>query len=285
MRKNLTVMIMSVCLLLTHFSANSQQKTAAVTNIRPQHLAIAYTKTTNIIFPYAIKSVDRGSNQVLVQKATGVENILQLKARTKDFEETNLTVITADGELHSFILNYSSEPSVLNLSIGKMTHDQVTIQFLPDNRNEAELERYSTLAANAPQKSIKIKDKKFGIKLMLNGLFVRDDVMYFRINVENRSNITYDIDQLRFYIRDRKKSKRTATQEIEINPLHIGNVMASIEGQSEQSAVFAFPKFTIPDKKYLTVQMMEKNGGRHLELHIKNKTVVNSSVLPNTHKH
>lgn len=275
---------MSVCLLLTHFSANAQQEKAAVTNVRPQHLAITYAKTTNIIFPYGIKSVDRGSNEVLVQKATGVENILQLKAGTKDFEETNLTVITADGQLHSFILNYSSEPSVLNFSIGKITRDQSRVQFSPENRNEAEIETYATLAANASQKSKKIKDKKFGIELMVNGLFVKDDVMYFRINVENRSNINYDIDQLRFYIRDRKKSKRTATQEIEIDPLHIDNVMASIDGQSEQSAVFAFPKFTIPDKKYLAIQLMEKNGGRHLELHIKNKTVVKSAVLPNADK-
>lgn len=284
MKTILTAMIISVGLLLANLNVNAQQSIGAVTTISPKPLAIAYTKTTNIIFPYAIKSVDRGSNDVLVQKAGGVENILQLKAGTKDFEETNLTVITADGNLHSFLLRYSNEPSLLNFSIDKTIRERAVVQFSPESKNEAKLQTYAALAMNAPAKNRRIKDKKFGIELMVNGLFVRDDVLYFRIKVENSSNIDYDIDQLRFYIRDRKKSKRTATQEIEINPLHITNVRTTIQGQSEQSVVFAFPKFTIPDKKYLAVQMMEKNGGRHLELHIKNKTVVKSMVLPNAYQ-
>jgi len=34
------------------------------------------------------------------------------------------------------------------------------------------------------------------------------------------------------------------------------------------------PKFTIPDKKYLFIQIMEKNGGRHLQLRVHNRTIV-----------
>ena len=218
----------------------------------------------------------------MAQKAGGVENILQLKAGIKDFEETNLTVITADGGLHSFILNYSNEPLILNFSIGKTVYNKPRIQFSTENRNELEIATYATIALNSPQKSKLIKDKKFGIGFMIDGLFVREDVMYFRIKLKNKSNINYDIDQLRFFVRDQKKSKRTATQEIEINPLHIDNVVEMIGHQSEESTVYAFPKFTIPEKKYLAVQLMEKNGGRNLELHIKNKTIVKATVLHNT---
>lgn len=254
-----SVMIISLSLLLTNFITHAQN----TTSIQPQHLAIAYTKTTNIIFPYAIKSIDRGSKEVLAQKAGGVENILQLKAGNKDFEETNLTVITADGELHSFILNYSNDPSILNFTIGKTAYDQVTVQFSPENRNEVEIATYAAVVANAPYKNKTIIDRKFGISFQLIGLFIKEDVMYFRIKLENRSNINYDVDQLRFFIRDRKKSKRTATQEVEIVPLHINNMVITVAGQSEHTLVYALPKFTIPDKKHLVVQLMEKNGGRH----------------------
>ncbi|MDI1305242.1 MAG: DUF4138 domain-containing protein [bacterium] len=105
-------------------------------------------------------------------------------------------------------------------------------------------------------------------------------MIYYRILVANNSKIKYDVDQLRFFIRDNKKVKRTASQEIEITPIYILNNVATIDGESENTFVFAVPKFTIPEKKYLSIQLMEKNGGRHLELHVKNKKLVKVTVLP-----
>lgn len=81
-------------LLLANFDGLAQQ---AAIGIPSRHLEIAFLKTTNIVFPFAIKSVDRGSKDILAQKAGGIENILQLKAAKEDFPETNLTVVTADG--------------------------------------------------------------------------------------------------------------------------------------------------------------------------------------------
>src|SRR5687768_14524787 len=75
-------------------------------------LAISFNKTTSLVFPYSIRSVDRGSRDVLAQKAKGVENVLQVKAGRKGFAETNLTVITADGTLHQFTVTYSDSSSV-----------------------------------------------------------------------------------------------------------------------------------------------------------------------------
>jgi len=77
----------------------------------------------------------------------------------------------------------------------------------------------------------------------------------------------------------KRKAKRTATQEIEIVPVLVHNNTTQVIGQSDTTIVFIVPKFTIPDKKYLAVQMMEKNGGRHLELHIKNKKIVKAAPI------
>src|SRR4051812_19268921 len=85
-------------------------------SITPYKVSISYDKTSNLIFPFAIKSVDIGSAAVLAQKAQGVENILQLKAGEQYFKETNVTVITVDGHFYSFIVNFNAEPSILNFS-------------------------------------------------------------------------------------------------------------------------------------------------------------------------
>ena len=94
--------------------------------------------------------------------------------------------------------------------------------------------------------------------------------MYLRVVFENKSKINYDIDQLRFFIRDKRKSKRTASQEVEIQPLYSTSSSALIPYKSEVIKVYALEKFTIPEDKYLTIQMIEKSGGRHVEININN---------------
>ncbi|WP_268223486.1 conjugative transposon protein TraN [Sinomicrobium oceani] len=240
-------------------------------------IAITTNKTTNLIFPYEIRSVDRGSREVLVQKVKGVENILQLKAATELMKETNLTVITADGKLYSFLLNYNANPISLNYSFGKQEISEVA--FSPGSTNKGLLKKYAKIASGKKKKLKGVKDKGHGIKLRLSGLYVKDNVMYYRFRIENNSDIRYDIDQLRFFVRDRKKAKRTTYQEEEIEPIYIYKDTDKVERQSEQTLVVALPKQTMPNQKYLAVQLMEENGGRDLELKIKNRNLMRATVL------
>lgn len=271
--------IITVLGLLSLFmgSVSAQQSNTSLSAIEPDTLNIAYGKTTNIIFPYAIKSVDRGSRAILAQKAKGVENVLQLKAAEVFFEETNLTVITSEGQLYSFVLNYDEQPSALTITIGN-AQPLEPLFFSPENLNEAAVEAYSELAA-VEKKNICVKQDKYKIKFQVDGLFIRDDIIYCRIQMENNSNINYDIDQIRFFIRDKKKAKRTASQEVEVKSLYIYNNTAIIAAQSLHTLVIALPKLTIPDKKYMAVQLVEKNGGRHLELHINNRKLGKPAIL------
>jgi len=281
MKKINVMMTMVVLFLITNAFGQEQQQLDKheFYKIKLDSLAIAYSKTTNIVFPNSILSVDRGSSDVLVQKAKGVENILQIKAAQHDFTETNLTVVTADGQLHSFVVNYDEKNPLLNLVVGK-NFSNSRLLGSTEVENEAELKSYAELAFYEKKNLYNLKDYKYNMKLHLNGLFIHERAMYFRIKLENNSNVSYDISQLRFFIRDQKKAKRTASQEIEINPLYIHNNTEIVVGKSEVSLVFALPKFTIPDKKYLAIQLMEDQGGRHLELQVKNKKLMQLAVLP-----
>lgn len=269
--RTISVIVTGISLFLSGISVYAQQPPMAT--IEPYHLAIAYSKTTNIIFPYAILSVDRGSKDVLAQKAKGVENILQIKAAKEGFVQTNLTVVTADGKLSSFIVDYAQQPSVLNLSLAA-EKKQDAIAASSANINQQEIQECARQVFASEQKVRGGRDKSFGVRLKLDGIFIKDEVMYLRLNITNATHINYGIDQFRLYIRDQRKAKRTATQELEIIPLFAHNNTDYIKGHSEHTIVIAVPKFTIPDKKLLTLQLMEKNGGRHLEVHVKNRTLV-----------
>ena len=277
--KNLKTMVMVYTVFFTISAFAQQANTNRLTTVESDSVAIGYSKTTNIIFPHAIKSVDRGSQDILVQKAKGLENILQIKAAQRGFIQTNLTVITADGKLYSFVLNYNEQSPQLNLSVNKTELERQEIYFSDESGNKEEIQEYSKLAFYEKSKIRGGKENRHEIKFQLNGIFIQNDIMYFRLIVENSSKIKYDIDQLRFFIRDTKRVKRTATQEIEIKPTYILNDVVAIDGEAENTFVFALSKFTIPEDKYLAIQLMEKNGGRHLELDVKNKIIEKVLIL------
>ena len=281
MKKIRVVIVTGILLVLININVYCQ-KSLQIENtsvIEPYHLTITSFKTTNLIFPYAIKSVDRGSKDVLVQIAKGVENILQVKAAKSTFDETNLTVITSDGKLYSFIINYTDNPAALNIRFTN-AEEYRTKAFPPlTQSNEAGIKANAETVFSADRNIRGFKKRKFGIKLLLDGLYINNQVMYFRIKIENESNINYDIEQLRLFIRDQQKLKRTASQELEVQPLYIQGDTSLVASQSEHTFVYAVPKFTIPDKKYFIIQLMEKNGGRNLRLIIHNKTIMKARLI------
>ena len=137
-----------VCLLLSILSGNAQLINRVVDFNQDQfkNVQIAYSKTTSIVFPYAIKSVDKGSQDILMQKAKGVENILLLKAAKQNFIQTNITVVTADSRLYVFVLNYDEVCPDLNIKADNSAIVNNDILFSLDNENQKKIEQYSKLA-------------------------------------------------------------------------------------------------------------------------------------------
>jgi len=245
------------------------------------NIEVTFNKTSSIVFPAVITSVDRGSRDVLAQKAKGVNNVLQLKAGRTNFKETNLTVITADGKLHHFFVRYADEPSTFTIqAVENAEDDQKTIPLLfQTEMTEADMENYSRSILSS-KKRIRLKSTgKYDMRLSLQGIYIQENIMFYHLKVINKSNIPFHTDMLRFFVKDKQKVRRTASQEVIEAPIrHYGNA-EMIKGKSSQDLIYALPKFTIPDAKVLTIELMEKKGGRHLQLLIKNKTIVKAKPV------
>ncbi len=252
---------------------------ASQPEIKPMRLNITFEKTTNLIFPYAVKSVDKGSKDVLAQIAGGVENILQVKAAKQGFTETNLTVVTADGKLYSFLLSYTLSNPDLNIRLDNHARTlKPDALFAVSTDNDA---RIQDLAEQVAVKKgiLNKKDKNSGMSLGLTGIYIHGDMLYFQLQLENNSQINYDISQLRFFIRDNNQAKRTAVQEQQLQPVQYAGNTRLIRGNTAQTIVVVLPKFTIPDKKHLGIQLMEQNGGRNLSMDIKNNILVKARSI------
>jgi conjugative transposon TraN protein len=229
-------------------------------------LQITTDKTTSLIFPFSVRHVDRGTKDVLVQQVKEADNILLAKAASQKFAETNLSVVTDDGSVYTFRMNYAEQP-------------EHWIYYLPELKKSAIATYANGILDN--HRTIKgIHDSKWDVAVTAMGIYIKDDVMYYQIMLCNNSPIDYDIDLLKFYIRDKKKSKRTAVQENELTALHISGNSRQVRAYGFSMIVVALDKFTIPDAKYMAVQLMEKNGGRHLLLKINNNKLIKAIPLP-----
>jgi conjugative transposon TraN protein len=282
----ISIIAIAVSLLLST-AIKAQQGIAADTmeTIPSIQLSIAANQTTHLIFPLQILSVDRGSADLLAQKAKGLDNVLQVKAARDSFPLTSLSVITEDGKLYSFLVSYDSLPSQLNyrfggiLKVGDSVVSTALKPGLPTDTGRLANIRIASEVAVKKNGMRGIRDKKYGMSLSLKGVFIHGDVIYLKLMLRNRTHIGYDVDLLRFSIRDRQQAKRTAMQENEQVPLLIYGNAATVRGKTGQTVIVALPKFTIPDKKILYIQLMEKNGGRHLQLRAGNRTIVKAAPV------
>ncbi|HEY0108493.1 MAG TPA: DUF4138 domain-containing protein, partial [Fibrella sp.] len=190
-------------------SASSALRTSPEAPIQPQHIIrsyyvdLAYNKTVSIIFPTSVRSVDLGSRSIMADKAADVENVLKVKAAQIGFNETNFSVMTADGKFYSFVVNYNETPAVLALNLAginpqpKNLSNQVELddrtQFV--NGVDAQEGHIQFAGVNATQSDIVYasnrilsyrgrgkrgaKDNK--MEARLRGLYVKNNVLYYRL--------------------------------------------------------------------------------------------------------
>lgn len=259
--------------------------------IPPYALEVTFNKTVHVIFPAPIRYVDLGSADLLAAKADGTENVLRVKAALRDFSrESNLSVITEDGNYYTFNVKYADEPVKLSVEMTDFLHDGEAVSR-PNNALAVymqELGQESPLLVKLIMQSIyknndreikHIGSKRFGIQHTLKGIYTHNGLLYFHLQLKNSSNVPFNIDFITFKIVDKKVAKRTAIQEQVIWPLRAYNNLMMIGGKRTERMIFTLPKFTIPDDKMLVIELNEQEGGRHQRFTVDNADLVRAKVI------
>lgn len=224
-------------------------------------------------------------------RASGAENVVRIKSAVAGFPgETNFSVITADGCFYTFNVTYADEPGQLSVEMDDWLRKNPTAEYANDRLfvRLSELGGETPVLVNRIMYSIYKKNasdiksvgsKQFGIQTLLKGVYIHKDLMYFHIAVRNMSNVSYDIDFIRFKVVDKKVAKRTAVQETYVNPVRVFSQQNTVDGKATVRNVFVFPKMTLPDDKVLTVEIFEKGGGRHQSFNIANGELVGAKLI------
>lgn len=227
---------------------------------------ISRDKTTALFFKSSVKVVGKTSPDFEVRQ---IENgLITLKANNPDFKSVKLNIQDRNtNQVYHIPVKYSYGQAGRRIEVGG-SRAVITVIRSP-------VTNYTAIGSQlASGKRSDVVDRKNtgGVKAWVNKLSLANNKVFFRLDIRNRSNLPYDVDFIRFYIRDLKTVARMATHEQEIVPIYLDLFKhTTILKRKEIAKVFGFHRFSLSDDQALNIELYERNGNRHLYLQIKQK--------------
>lgn len=239
-------------------------------------IEICHNKTTHLIAEEKITYLQVGDPDKLIAEVVPEQpNMVRVKA-VDDFEgESSLTVVSANRS-YSLFVKYSDTNKIsykLEEFHGEKAGD-LKIGPVPEYLLK---ELCSQILRDCTQKMIQTKSKKDGIIFRLRNLYLKQDLLFFELEITNTTNIVLDMEVIHWWIDDKKRVKATNVQEYQVEELYRHYKWERIPAKTTLREVVVLPKFIVPDKRILKIELLEKalgNTGRKLTLEVKNKAIL-----------
>jgi conjugative transposon TraN protein len=273
--KSIIVIIFSA--LALHLSVSAQPVQTTNTN----NLKVSDTKTSHLVCPDKVNYVQAGDYSIIqAEVVPELSNLVRIKAAQPFDKPTSLTVVCAD-HIYSFELTYGNDAPITYPIESFESQQAMTFsgQLMPDYLLKDLCDQ--VLEKHRHQFHIR-KAKKDGIEVRLNSISLKNDALFFEVQITNKTNMSYDVESFNFWITDRKKAKATNVQEYQVFPQYQRNKVQRIPGDVTVREVFVMEKMTIPDQRILKIELGEKalgNTGRKLSFNLKNRDILKARKL------
>ena len=135
--------------------------------------------------------------------------------------------------------------------------------------------RFARQIWTSPARYRDVSNRKHRMIMRLNNIYAVGEYFFIDFSVENRTDIRFDIDEIRVKLADKKVSKATNSQIIELKPeMMLEKTKSFLHGYRN---VMVVRKMTFPNDKVLTIKMSEKQiSGRTISLNIDYEDVLNA---------
>ena len=144
-----------------------------------------------------------------------------------------------------------------------------------------EMARFARRIWDSPARFRNVGAKRHHMDIRLNNIYSAGEYFFIDFSVENRTNIRFDIDQIRFKVEDKRQSRATNNQSVELSPAMILESGTSfLHGYRN---VVVLRKLTFPNDKVLTIELSEKQiSGRTITLSIDYEDVLHADSFSRT---
>ena len=239
--------------------------------------------TTHIVMPENIKMVDISTTKIAGNQCT--DNIVRIKpscgsdsipeAGYRDNELLGTLTLIGERHIAQYDILYTQSPQMA-ASIFEVPYSHTQSYINPEvTMPMAEMARYAWAVYGSGRKYNQIVSRAHGMKAVVNNIYAVGDYFFIDYSLQNKTKIAYDIEELRVKLTDKKETKATNSQTIELSPVfslnHVRNFKKSYRN------VLVLPKLTFPDEKVLRLEISENQiSGRVITLTIEYEDILHA---------
>ncbi len=248
----------------------------------------------HIISPESIQYVDLST-----QKLTGdlpTTNIARIKItdhpETDPKEKLKIASSFSNGSkigvitvvAQSFIAQYraiyrnaENLNTVTNIHI--QPEDMQPIEFEKMTFSNLELRKFAMDIIQKKSEENPIREEKnLKLSFQLNNVYVISDYIFLDMTIKNNSNLSYNIEDLKFSLEDKKIHKATNNQSIEMTPLFQLNPQKHFRKNFRN--IYVFKKFTFPNSKVMMIRLIEEQlSGRTIEMKVNYSEILKADTF------
>ena len=261
--KNFKKTVLMIALSIASSSVHSQQ-----TYMELEQLTMNEQVTTVVTASEPIRWVDISTQAVVGSKP--IENVFTIKPKDGDHEDGEiLAIVTVVTERYrsQYALIYTShmEEAVSDKEIA--LSERHTFRNPAVSMSTEDMVKFSRRIWNSPAKYRNVSSNHHRMTMRLNNIYSVGDYFFIDFSVENKTNLRFDMDQLRFKLSDKRQQKSVNNQIVELSPVFI--LEKSKRFLHGYRNVVVLKKMTFPNDKVLTIEMSEEQiSGRTLSLMI-----------------
>ena len=247
----------------------------------------------HMISPEPIQYVDLSTEKLTgdlpasnIARIKITDNPIYEKGKNKQlissFSGDKVGIITVVGQ--SFIAQYKAvyrSPNNLNTitNIHIQPEAMQPIEFDKMTFSNRELRQFALrIIENKADKKPVRAESNLNLRMQLNNVYVMGDYIFLDMTFKNTSNLSYDLEALKFSIEDKKIHKATNNQSIEMKPVFQLNPQKHFRKNLRN--IYVFKKFTYPNSKVMMIRLIEEQlSGRTIEMKVNYSEILKADTF------
>ncbi|WP_142726076.1 DUF4138 domain-containing protein [Chryseobacterium sp. ON_d1] len=198
------------------------------------------------------------------------------------FSGDTVGIITVVGQ--SFIAQYKAVyrnadnlNTVINIHIQPEAMQPIEFDRMVFSNHELRKFALGIIQKKADKKPVRTENN-LNLSMQLNNVYVMGDYIFLDMTFKNTSNLSNDLEALKFSIEDKKIHKATNNQSIEMTPVFQLNAQKHFRKNLRN--IYIFKKFTYPNSKVMMIRMIEQQlSGRTIEMKVNYSDILKADTF------
>lgn len=241
-----------------------------------EQLTVNEQVTTVITASEPIRFVDISTDKVVGDQP--INNTIRLKPKDNvhaDGEVLAIVTIVTERYRTQYALLYTTQMTEAVTDKEIREAEKTAYNNPAVSMSTADMTRYARQIWASPAKYRNVATKQHRMVMRLNNIYSVGEYFFIDYSVQNKTNIRFDIDEIRVKLSDKKLSKATNAQIVELKPSLVLDDSKSFRYGYRN--VIVLKKMTFPNDKVLTIEMSEQQiSGRTISLSIDYEDVLSA---------